>query len=161
MSRLQAAALADRLVFWSDTTFQQQDAVDLLALMPAAGWARRLRQALPGVSVSGQIPGLGASGVAAGVGNVKMEGDSVSFDFDLQGRPCLRAGQWRIYREDSLLPGRCALVLEQVMGGDEREARIFYRRGVPVRMLRLVGTEAPLGPLVLKFSVWKMWKVPT
>ncbi len=158
-TRMQAAALADRLVFGSDTTFDPQDAAALLGLMPGVNrWA----SLLPEIRFRATVPRLGASGVAAGVGSVRTEGERMTLDLDSHGRRCLRAGQWRIYRVDHLRPGRAWISLEQVMSGQEHEehkaALIRYRRGEPWRMDLYMPRRLRLPFLSLTVSLPVPWK---
>ena len=159
-TRMNAAALADRLFMADGDGFSADDAAALLALLPKPGLWRRLLAFVPAIRAQGTVPGLGMSGAAAGLGHVQMDGDAKKFDFDTHGRQCLRAGQWRLYRDGAVLrPWVDVLRAEQVMG-DERQAEIRFRRGVPVQMCLWQAHEWHMGPVTFSLLQRSPWKEP-
>jgi hypothetical protein len=92
-----------------------------------------------------------------------MEGDKINFDLDSRGKPCLRAGQWRIYRGDSLVPFVCIVTIEQVMAtdeGDERTVYLNFFRGRPTRMLLAKAAEFRIGSFSFGVVAAREWKLP-
>jgi len=155
--RLLLSALADRLIFGHESTFNLDDARELSRLLPVMPRANILQRLLPDLAVKGSLPGKSASGFAAGVGNVSLNDKTRSFDFDSRGRRVVRAGQWKLMRS-----GR-GIEIEQVMAddGDEgRTALVEFRQDEPVRMCLLTIVEFNIGPLCLATGRFKPWKVP-
>lgn len=158
--RMALAALSDRLIYADEKTFAAQDATDILALLPKpSGW-RRLLAFVPHIRARGTMPSLGGSGVAAGVGSVSLPGERKSFDLDTHGRVCIRAGQWRLYRNGAVLwPGRDEVRIEQA-AGDERIAALIYRRGQPIQMVLWTPHIAGFFGVAVGVSIPSPWKVP-
>jgi hypothetical protein len=155
--RVTLSALADRLVYGNPETFDPEDARELARLLPVPKRRHFLSGRLPGLIVRGSFPSMSGSGFAAGVGNVSLRGEDISFDFDSRGRRLIRAGQWKIYRYPS------AIGIEQVMADDCDDARatlLEFRRGEPTRMLLLVQAELSIGPIGIGFGRFTPWKVP-
>jgi hypothetical protein len=159
IDRLLVAAIADRLIFGHPETFQADD-------------ARALRDALPSkrvpwleVGAAGKISGGSTQGFAAGVGNVRIKDkDDRQFAVSNAGDTYVRAGQWKLLRQDR---GRVPYVeIEQVMASplDEgRGARIrFTRDGTPAGMdIRHVRSIRVLFSFVtLQLPYWQPWKTP-
>lgn len=161
--RLNAAAVADRLIYGDTTTFRAADATALLALLPRLTWRQRLRMLLPGLELHASLPSPGASGVAAGASTVRMQGDTRNIDYDLQGRPCLRAGQWRLYLEIGLWPGRARITLEQVMHttpDSTRMATLHFRHGKPTELCLFQPHALSVGPFTFTIFRCRPWKLP-
>lgn len=159
--RMLAAALANRLIYGDPGAFLATDARALLAMLPRPGFWGRLRRFLPAIRLNVTIPAAGLSGATPGGGTARLDGDVRQYDLDLQGRPCLRAGQWRIYHHPGLLPGRETLSLEQAAGGPEPHAVIRFRHGHPTEMRRMQATLLALGPLSITAAIPRPWKHPT
>jgi hypothetical protein len=155
--RLALSALADRLIYGDTVNFDADDALELARLLPVPrGWAF-LRGPWPGLIFRGSVPRRSGSGFAAGVGNVSLPQDDISFDFDSRGRRMIRAGQWKLFRYPS------AIGIEQVMAGDGDEGRaalLEFSKGKPVQMLLMVQAELSLGPISIGFGRYKPWKLP-
>jgi hypothetical protein len=163
--RLLAAALADRLIYGAEETFQAEDAVELRALLPAPTRWDRLRALFPQMSARGEIKGGSRRGMAAGVGSVELKEDHRSFEFDTQGRRTFRAGQWKLTLEEPLLSWRgptACLSITQVMGEamDELEARLHFQGDEPRTMERSVVLSVPLGAVIVSRVVFRKWKRP-
>jgi hypothetical protein len=155
--RILLSALADRLIFGDEATFSLDDARELARLMPQMPRAGLFKRFLPDLVVKGTLPGRSASGFAAGVGNVSLNDDKRSLDYDSRGRQVVRAGQWKLLRS-----GR-GIEIEQVMAddGDEgRTALVEYRDGEPVRMCLLTLVSLQIGPICISTGRFKPWKMP-
>ncbi len=156
-SRLLLSALADRLVYGDEETFDPADARELARLLPRPSRWQRLAQLLPNFRAEGTLPGTSSAGYAAGVGNVSMRENASSFEIDTRGRRVVRAGQWKL-----CWSGR-SIEIEQVAAGemDEgRSAQIRFFRGEPVDMRLLNVGSLALGPLVLQSGTFRPWKRP-
>lgn len=103
--KLLISALVDRIIYGDPGTFSAADAREVLTLIPRSGGWRRFAGSLPAVQVRHSTQGAGTSGVAAGIGSVRLPGGNRLAELDLDGRLCVRAGQWRIYRAERLLDG--------------------------------------------------------
>lgn len=162
--RLQAATLADRIIYGAADTFHRQDAVELLSLLPEPGFWRRLLGLLPGVRFEAEFTSRGLAGAAAGVGRVEADGEKRTVEVDGEGRLTFRAGQWRLYRSDGLLrPGRTTVTIEQVMTtpvDDGRTAHLVFRRGEPKALLLEVVAEIGAGGATAGLGVPRPWKTP-
>lgn len=162
--RLQAAALADRIIYGAADTFHRQDAIALLALLPEPGFWRRLLGLLPGVRFEAEFTSRGLAGAAAGVGHVEADGEKRRVEVDGEGRLTFRAGQWRLYRSDGLLrPGRTTVTIEQVMAtpvDDGRTAHLVFRRGEPKALLLEAVAEIGAGGAAVGLGVPRPWKTP-
>ncbi|HEY1930455.1 MAG TPA: hypothetical protein VGG99_00440 [Acetobacteraceae bacterium] len=159
IDRLLIAAVVDRLIYGSDTTFDAEDARLLLDALP--------RKRVPWIELGakGQVPGGSAQGFAAGVGNVRVDDDRKrKFDVSTASDAYVRAGQWKLL---CIPRRRGALVeIEQVMADplDEgRGARLRYSPlGVPVGMdIRFVRSFRLLFSwLIVQMPAWRPWKTP-
>ncbi len=152
------AALADRLIYDSDTTFAADDARQLLGLLP------RTRPPLFELGVRGKMSGGSTRGYAAGVGDVKMEDKDKSIDYSTGQDHYTRAGQWKL-----VWYGKRAgqfIDIEQVMTDvmdDGRAARLgFDLAGEPIGMDIRFSREFRLfwSPIVIAFPGWRHWKQP-
>jgi hypothetical protein len=81
--RLQIAAVVDRLIYGSDTTFDAEDARTLDQLLPTDARTGFLGQFIH-LNFKARTSGR-TEGYAAGVGNVRIADDK-SFEFDSRGR---------------------------------------------------------------------------
>lgn len=154
IDKFRLAALVDRLIYGSDTTFSRADARELYELIPLEHRRSRFADWFQ-LSAKGSVSGGSASGVAAGVGNVRTPGDDKSFEFDSAGRSVMRAGQWKIH------PGRDRVEIEQVMGtelDEGKSALIRYRAGEPLRMDILAQKELRLGFIGVRYGTYVPWK---
>jgi hypothetical protein len=155
--RVALSALAERLIYGDAEKFDPEDARELARLIPVPRRRNFLSGRLPGLIVRGSFPSMSGSGFAAGVGNVSLRGDDISFDYDSRGRWLIRAGQWKIYRYHG------AIGIEQVMADESDDARaalLEFSGDEPTRMLLLVQSELSLGPIGIGFGRFKPWKVP-
>ena len=154
VDKFRLAALVDRLIYGSDTTFSHADARELYELIPPEHRRKRFGGWFQ-VSAKGSVSGGSASGVAAGVGNVSTPGEDKSFEFDSAGRRVMRAGQWKIH------PGPDKVEIEQVMAtefDEGKSALILYRSGEPLRMEILAQKELRLGFIGVRYGTYVPWK---
>jgi hypothetical protein len=146
--RIQLAAVVDRLIYGSDTTFDAEDARMLDRLLPddvRAGFLARFLRVGVKASMSGNTQGY-----AAGVGNVRIPDDK-SFEYDSRGRCIVRAGQWKLCRN-----GR-NIEIEQVLDVEgEKGAIVRYHQGEPTEMRR--PTFWRLG--FIHIGLYAPWKTP-
>jgi hypothetical protein len=162
IDRFQLAAILDRLIYGSETSFDPADAKALLEFVPPVSF----RDMLPGIRIVGSYSSGGAQGYAAGVGNVRAGQERRSFDLDSEGRKTVRAGQWKLRRGAGKLAawfGTTVVEIEQVMAGDitaGRCAQVIYRNGQPVRMLLQKPRALALGPVLLVLASFVPWKLP-
>lgn len=159
IDRLLIAAVVDRLIYASDTTFDPEDARTLLDALP--------RRRVPWIEIGakGQVSGGSAQGFAAGVGNVRVDDDRKrKFDVSTAADAYIRAGQWKVL----CIPRRRGplVEIEQVMADplDEgRGARLRYSsQGAPVGMdIRVVRSIRLLFSwLIVQVPSWRPWKTP-
>jgi hypothetical protein len=155
-TRLLLSALADRLVFGDPDTFDPADARELASLMPPSSWsARWLGDWVPEFRVKGEMPGSSSAGFAAGVGNVSVGGDRLTFDLDSHGRRIVRAGQWKLSWSGQ------SIQIEQVMADnleDGRTALVKFRGGAPIGMDLLATTDMTIGVFTFTRAVFNPWK---
>jgi hypothetical protein len=160
IDRLLIAAVVDRLIYGSDTTFQAEDARRLLDVLP------RKRVPWLEIGAKGHVSGGSAQGFAPGVGNVRVDDDRKrKFDVSTAADAYVRAGQWKLL---CIPRRRGALVeIEQIMADplDEgRGARLRYSPvGVPEAMdIRVVHSIRLLFSwLIVQVPGWRPWKTPT
>jgi hypothetical protein len=152
------SAIADRLIFGDPGTFRRDDTLELARLLPSGTGRGLLGGLMPSVAVKAVLPGSSAAGFAAGVGNITVNDEGVSFDVDSRGRWVVSAGQWKICRI-----GR-SIEIEQVTADDAddgRTARVEFKRGgEPARMSLLGTAELTLGPLSFLIGRFHPWKTP-
>lgn len=160
--RLSLSALADRLIFGNDQTFDPDDAEEVARILPHPPRPSFARRWLGDFHAKGSVSGGSTMGAAAGVGGVRIENDKLSFDLDSAGRWVVRAGQWKFRRVLS------AIIIEQVMadGDDGRAARVEFEGDRAVRIGLLQTREITIARLLghrLSFSrSWYCpWKVPS
>jgi hypothetical protein len=158
VDRFLIAAIVDRLIYGSETTFQSEDARALLDALP------RHRSPWFEFGVAGKVSGGSAKGYAAGVGDVKVQDDKGrKFEYSTAKDAYVRAGQWKLM----WVGGRgCQYVdIEQVMADftDEgRGARIRYAPdGTPLGMDIQINRSFRVlwSPLIMVFPGWRKWKV--
>ena len=159
IDRLLIAAVVDRLIYGSDTTFQAADARLLLDALP--------HRRVPWIEIGakGQVSGGSAQGFAAGVGNVRVDDDRKrKFEVSSAADAYVRAGQWKLL---CIQRRRGALVeIEQVMADplDEgRGARIRYSptgapEGMDIRVVRSI--RLLFSWLIVQVPSWRPWKLP-
>ncbi len=152
------AAVTDRLIYGSDTTFDPEDAKELDRLLPHLPRWQRWLDLIP-LQLKAGVQGTGQSrkGYAAGVGSVSLRDDAESFEFDSHGRRVIRAGQWKLSRIGG------DIQIEQVMAGEmdeARSARLEFSNGEPVALLLLVQTMLEIGPICVGYGTFKAWKDP-
>jgi hypothetical protein len=154
--RFLLAAVTDRLIFGSETTFDPADARTLLDAMPrrqAPRWE---------MGILGRLPGGSARGYSPGVGNTSVEEKERTFAFSTGQDAWARAGQWKLAWRKTR--GGQTVEIQQVMAGpadDGRGARIHYAPdGAPVAME--IQTPRSFGMLYIEVVVpaWRPWKVP-
>lgn len=157
--RFVIAALVDRLIYDHETTFRAEDARALLAALP------RGRSPWFELGVRGKTSGGATRGVAAGHGDMQIDGKERKFDFSTAAGLYTRAGQWKL-----LWIGRRngqMVEIEQVMADvtDEgRGAQIRYdRAGTPLAMDIRVNRSFRLfwSPVVIVIPGWRAWKTPS
>ncbi|MGE0226442.1 MAG: hypothetical protein AB7F35_13785 [Acetobacteraceae bacterium] len=159
IDRFLIAAIADRLVYDSDTVFQAEDARALLQAVP------RHRSPWFELGISGKRRGGSQRGFAAGVGSVNLKDDrDRQFQYSTSADAYTRAGQWKL-----IWHGRRTaqfIEIEQVMADvtDEgRGARICYSAaGEPLSMDIRVNRSFRLfwSPVILVIPGWRPWKTP-
>ena len=153
VDRLLIAAIVDRLIFGSDTTFQVADAMALTRLLPRDARTGFLGRFF-GLGLEASFPGGSTRGHAAGVGNVEIRDDkprTVKFATDASG--AIRAGQWKLR-----WAGR-HVEIDQVtdVGPDARSVRLMFDRGgAPMQMVQMVHRQ--FGPFMI--GAYQAWKVP-
>jgi hypothetical protein len=146
--RIQLAAVVERLIYGSDTTFDAEDARTLDQLLPAEARTGFFGQYIH-LNFKARISGR-TQGFAAGVGNVRIP-DDMSFEFDSRGRRIVRAGQWKLCRS-----GR-DIEIEQVMDTEsEKGVLIRYRQHEPTAMLRQVDWQFGF----IRLGAYAYWKQP-
>ncbi len=161
-----AASLVERIIYGHDATFQADDALSLLALLPAKTWLDRLRDRLPAFSLKVSLPGSEVRGAAAGgKGTVNGRSGDRTYDYDSQGRQTLRAGQWKLYRTDDLLGQGTTVEVARVLSDlhEEDSASIRFMAGRPVAMTQTVIRSMrlfPGAPFVVSVSRQAPWKQP-
>jgi hypothetical protein len=157
--RFLIAAIVDRLIYGSETTFQSEDARTLLQALPhrRTPWFE--------FGLAGRFSGGSTKGYAAGVGDVKIKDDrDRQFQYSTAQDAYVRAGQWKLL----WVSGRgCQYIdIEQVMADftDEgRGARIRYSSdGTPLGMDIQVNRSFRVfwSPLIMVFPGWQKWKTP-
>jgi hypothetical protein len=154
IEKFRLAALVDRLIYGSDATFARADAVALYDMIPPEFRRRRFGDWLQ-LSAKAQVSGGSTSGVAAGIGNVRIPSGDKAFEFDSAGRRVMRVGQWKIY------PGNDQVEIEQVMAtefDEGKSALVLYRHGEPKRMEILVQKELRFGIFGLRYGTYAPWK---
>lgn len=159
IDRLVVAAIVDRLIYGSDETFSADDARQLLEALP------RGRVPWLEFGAKGQVSGGSARGFAAGVGDVRVEDENKrQFDLSTAAGAYVRAGQWKLLRDDRRSGSN--VEIEQVMAdaADEgRGARIRYRpdgtpTGMDIRVVRSI--KLLFSWLILQLPGWRPWKMP-
>ncbi|UPG71893.1 hypothetical protein MVG78_15310 [Roseomonas gilardii subsp. gilardii] len=161
-----AASLVERIIHGHDSTFQADDALSLLALLPAKSWLDRLRDQLPVFSVQASLPGNEVQGAAAGgKGTVSSRSGNRTYDYDSQGRQTLRAGQWKLYRTDDLLGQGATVEIARVLSDldEEDSASIRFMACRPIAMTQTVIRSMrlfPGAPFVVSVSRQVPWKRP-
>ena len=159
IDRLVVAAIVDRLIYGSEETFSADDARQLLDALP--------RGRLPWLEfgAKGKVSGGSARGFAAGVGNVRVEDENQrQFDVGTAAGAYVRAGQWKLLRDDRRSGSN--VEIEQVMAdaSDEgRGARIRYAAdgapaGMDIRVVRSV--KLLVSWFILQLPGWRPWKTP-
>jgi hypothetical protein len=147
------------LIYGEPDTFSADDARTLLVALP--------RKRVPWIEIGakGQVSGSSARGVAAGVGNVKVEDEHAKkFDVSTSSDAYTRAGQWKLLRYDRQRGTH--LEIEQVMADlmdDGRGARLRYRVdgtpiGTDIRVVRNVRLLFSI--FILQLPGWRPWKLP-
>jgi hypothetical protein len=156
IDRFLIAAVTDRLIYDSETTFSAEDARVLLDAIPHKPAPRF------GFSIFGTKPGGATQGYAAGIGNASIEDKDRPFGYATDTDSWTRAGQWKL-RWRKFTPDQ-AIEIEQVMADptDEgRSARIhFDAGGNPTGMDIQVPKQFALWRIVLVVPAWRPWKVP-
>jgi hypothetical protein len=159
VDRFVIAAIVDRLIYDSDSTFDPDDARTLLAELP--------RKPCPWIQlgVAGKMSGGSTKGYAAGVGDVRLKDDKDRrFEYTTGGDAYTRAGQWKLMWIGKR--ARQYVEIEQVMADatdDGRGALISYEPdGTPIRMDIRFNRSFRLfwSPVVIMFPGWKPWKTP-
>lgn len=157
--RFVLAAIVDRLIYDSETTFSSEDARALLDELPhrPSPWIQ--------FGIAGKFSGGSTKGVAAGVGDVSIKDDKErQFQYNSSEDAYTRAGQWKLMWIGKRT--RQYIEIEQVMADptdDGRGALICYEAdGTPIRMdLRFNRSFRLLwSPVVLMFPGWRPWKTP-
>ena len=157
--RFVLAAIVDRLIYASDTTFSADDARSLLEALP--------RKSSPWIQfgVAGKMSGGSSRGFAAGVGDVQIKDDKDrQFQYNTGNDAYTRAGQWKLLWIGKRT--RQYVEIEQVMADatdDGRGALICYEPdGTPLRMEIRFNRSFRLfwSPVVIMFPGWKPWKTP-
>jgi hypothetical protein len=156
--KFQLAALTDRLIYGSETTFDPRDARELDRLLPHLPRWQRLLDLIPLQLKAGvQSSGSSHKGFAAGVGSVTLRDGSETYEFDSHGRRVIRAGQWKLSRVGG------DIQIEQMMSGEldeARSARLEFSDGEPMALLLLVQTMLEIGPICVGYGTFKPWKEP-
>jgi hypothetical protein len=156
--KFQLAAVTDRLIYGSETTFSPDDARELDRLLPHLPRWQRLLDFIPVQLKAGvQSSGQSRKGFAAGVGSVTLREGGESFEFDSHGRRVIRAGQWKLSRVGT------DIHIEQVMADesdDARSARLEFSGGEPVALLLLAQRMLEIGPFCVGYGTFKAWKAP-
>lgn len=156
--RLLVAALADRLIYDSETVFDPDDARALLALIPQG------RTPWIEFDVRGKMSGGSTRGVSPGVGDVRLDDADRTFSYSSVQDRYTRAGQWKL-----IWTGRKngqAIEIEQVMADPTTEGRAarlrFGRDGTPVGMDIQIDRSFRLfwSPVVIAIPGWRPWKTP-
>ncbi|HEX3576844.1 MAG TPA: hypothetical protein VHU42_19765 [Rhodopila sp.] len=159
VDRFVIAAIVDRLIYDSDSTFDPDDARTLLAELPRkpSPWIQ--------LGVAGKMSGGSTKGYAAGVGDVRLKDDKDRrFEYTTGGDAYTRAGQWKLMWIGKR--ARQYVEIEQVMADatdDGRGALISYEPdGTPIRMDIRFNRSFRLfwSPVVIMFPGWKPWKTP-
>jgi hypothetical protein len=158
IDRFLIAALVDRLIHDSDTTFRAEDARALLDAIPRgpSPWFE--------LGLRGKRSGGSARGVAAGHGDIRIDDKDRSFDYSTAAGHRIRAGQWKLLWIGRR--GMQAIEIEQVMADvlDEgRGALIRYDRdGTPLVMEIRVNRSFRVfwSPVIVVFPGWRPWKTP-
>ena len=158
IDRFLLAALADRLIYGSETVFDPDDARALLAALP------RRRSPRFEIGIMGKMRDLGSlRGFAAGIGSAKVEDDKERpFSYSTAQDAIVRAGQWKLLwirnRRGQYVE------IEQVMADpteDGRGARVRYDPGnEPVAMDIRSNRAFRLLNVTLVFPGWTPWKTP-
>ncbi len=156
IDRFLIAAVTDRLIYASETTFDPADARTLLDAIP--------RKPAPrfGFSIFGTKPGGTSQGYAAGIGNATIDDKDKTFAYATDRDSWTRAGQWKLrWRRAGM---NQAIEIEQVMADptdDGRSARIhFDSAGNPTGMDIQVSKQFGLWRIVVIVPGWRPWKVP-
>lgn len=155
--RFLIAAVTDRLIYASETTFDPADARVLLDAVPYR------KTPLWAFGIAGKLPGGTSEGYAAGVGSTKIEdGKERTFEYATSQEAWTRAGQWKLLRLKTR--GMEFVEIQQVMSDptDEgRGARVLYAGdGTPVGMDIRAVRSFGLFNIVIAIPVWRAWKVP-
>lgn len=157
--RFLIAAIADRLIYDSDTSFSADDARALLDEVPrtSSPWLQ--------LGIAGKMSGGSSRGFAAGVGDVTIKDkQDRQFEYNSANDAYTRAGQWKL-----LWIGKRArqyIEIEQVMADATDEGRgaliCYHADGTPVRMdIRHNRSFRILwSPVVVVIPGWKPWKTP-
>ena len=157
IDRFLIAALADRLIYDSETVFDPADARALLAALP------RRRSPRFEFGIAGKTRGGSSRGYAAGVGSVKVKDDKERpFSYATGQDAYVRAGQWKLLWIGKR--GWQYVDIEQVMSDPTEEgrgARVRYEPdGTPVGMDIRSNRAFRLLNVTLVFPGWKPWKTP-
>jgi len=156
--RFVLAATVDRLIFGSETHFSADDARLVLGALPRrrVGWFQ--------LGIKGKFSGGSTSGIAAGVGDVRIDDKDRSFEYATDADRQVRVGQWKLMWIGRR--GAQYVEIEQVMADATDEGRgalIHYDlSGRPVGMdIRTVKSFSLFwSPVVIMIPGWKPWKLP-
>jgi len=157
--RFLIAAIVDRLIYDSGSTFGADDARMLLDELPRkpSPWLQ--------LGIAGKMSGGSSRGFAAGVGDVSIKDNKDrQFQYNSANDSYTRAGQWKLMWIGKR--ARQYVEIEQVMADATEEGRgalICYEAdGTPVRMDLRFNRSFRLfwSPVVVVIPGWKPWKTP-